>query len=160
MKIKDVYRSGFVVRYATNPEMAWTSQTDGHHAWGVTVLLLGLFGDRVDMTAVWEALHHDTGEMGTCEMSAPNKKRYPGVAAVVTEAEAEERAWMGVPEALLTDDDEAAMLKLCDGLESWLYAQVRAPWVLSGDGWPEMRLALIGEAWRLGVGAEVEGLLA
>lgn len=159
MRLKDVYRSGFVARYGTNPEMAWTGQTDGHHAWGVAVLLLGLFGDRVDLPTVWESLHHDCGEMGTADMSAPNKKRYPWVAAPLAEAEAEERAWMGVPEAVL-GKDQAAMLKLCDGIESWLFAQVRTPWVLSGDGWPEMREGLLREAVRLGVGPEVEGLLA
>jgi hypothetical protein len=31
--------------------------------------------------------------------------------------------------------------------------------VLSGDGWPELRASVIGMAWKLGVGAEVEGLL-
>jgi hypothetical protein len=157
--LKDVYRSGFVQRYATNPEMAWTGQTDGQHAWGVAVLLLGLFGDRVNMAVVWEALHHDCGEMGTCDMSAPNKKRWPDAASALAEAEAEERVWMGIPEAVLLDD-EAAMLKLCDGLESWLFASVRTPWVLSGDGWPKMRLDLLREGARLGVGAEVERLLA
>jgi hypothetical protein len=56
-------------------------------------------------------------------------------------------------------DEERDMLKLCDGLESFLYASVRTPWVLTGGGWPEMRDNLIGRAWALGVGAEVEGLL-
>jgi hypothetical protein len=159
MKIKDVYRSGYVARYATNPEMAWTGQTDGQHAWGVAVLLLGLFGDEVDMPTLVEAILHDAGEMGTADMSAPNKRRYPLAASVLAEAEAEERAWMGVPETVL-DDRQAAMLKLCDGIESWLFAQVRTPWVLNGDGWPKMRLDLLREAERLGVGAEVERLLA
>jgi hypothetical protein len=158
-RLKQVYRSGFVQRYGTNPEMAWTGQTDGQHAWGVAVLMLGMFGDEVDMATLEEALLHDSGEMGTCDMSAPNKRRYPAVAAALAEAEAEERAWMGVPATVL-NDRQAAMLKLCDGLESWLFASVRTPWVLSGDGWPKMRLDLLREAERLGVGTEVERLLA
>jgi hypothetical protein len=50
------------------------------------------------------------------------------------------------------------MLALCDRLESLLYARVRTPWVLSGDGWPELRSSVVGLAWKLDVGAEVEGL--
>jgi hypothetical protein len=157
-RLKQVYRSGFVQRYGTNPEMAWTGQTDGQHAWGVAILLLGLFGDRVDVVTVWEALHHDCGEMGTVDMSAPNRRRYPELARAVSEAEREERAWLGIPETFLTGE-QAAMLKLCDGIESWLFAQVRTPWVLNGDGWPKMRLDLLREAERLGVGVEVERLL-
>lgn len=158
-KLKQVYRSGYVQRYHGNPEMAWTAQTDGHHQWGVAILLLGLFGDRVNLALVWEALHHDTGEMGTADMSAPNKRRYPALAEQHAAAERAERENMGVPEAWLPPD-ELAMLKLCDGLDAWLHARIRCPWVLQGDGWPKMRLDLLRESARLGVGAEVEELLA
>jgi 5'-deoxynucleotidase YfbR-like HD superfamily hydrolase len=153
-----LYRTGFVQRYAQNPDMAWTAQNLGHHQWGVTVLLLRLFGDEVNLAVVWEALHHDTGEMGSAEMSWPAKQKYPEAAEAVEMAEYHERLEMGVPEAVLTDQ-EVLMLALCDRLESLLYARVRTPWVLSGDGWPELRSSVIGLAWRLGVGAEVEGLL-
>lgn len=159
MKINDIYRSGFVQRYSSNPEMAHLGQTNRHHQWGVTVLLFALFGDRIGMAVVWEALHHDTGEMGAADVSYLAKRRHPDLAAAVASAEANERIDMGVPEAALTDD-ETAMLKLCDRLESYLFARVRTPWVLAGDGWPELRAWCIGEAWALGVGAEVEGLLA
>jgi 5'-deoxynucleotidase len=155
---RDIYRSGFVQRYHTNPEMAHLGQTNAQHQWGVAVLLFSLFGDRANTALIWEALHHDCGEAGTADMSAPNKRRHPWLARANAEAEAEERVWMGAPVAVLTDD-EAAILKLCDGLEAWLYARVRFPWVLTGDGWPEMRLDLLREADRLGVGLEVEGLL-
>lgn len=155
----DLYRTGFVQRYAQNPEMAWTGQTLGHHQWGVAVLLLRLFGDRVDnLAVVWEALHHDTGEMGSCDASAPAKRRHPAMAAAIAEAEAVERVELGVCEAALTED-EAAMLKFCDRLESYLFASVRTPWVLRGDGWPEMRDALLEDAWGLDVHAEVIDML-
>lgn len=156
--IYETYRSGHVARFHGNPEMAWTGQTLGHHQWGVSMLLCALFPDRVTMPLLWEALHHDTGEMWTCDMSYPAKRRYPDVAVALADAEADARAWMGVPEAALTEDEEA-MLKLCDRLESLLFARVRTPHVLQGDGWPEVRTAVLGAAWTLGVGAEVEGLL-
>lgn len=158
MSLISIYRSGFVQRYATCPEMAWTGQTDGQHQWDVAILLLGLFGDRVNMPLLWEALHHDAGEMGVCDMGAPNKQRYPKLAAEIAEAEANERAGMGIPETVL-DEEETAMLKLCDGLEAWLYARVRTPWVLTGDGWPEMRDQLLQDAARLKVWSAVVGLL-
>ena len=157
--INQIYRSGFVQRYAQNPEMAWLGQTNAAHQWGVTVLMFALFGDRVNLAVIWEALHHDTGEMGAAEISYPAKKRHAALAAAVAEAEDEERVWMGVPRAVLPKE-EAAMLELCDRLESYLFARVRAPWLLTGDGWPEMRRDCIGLAWKMGVGAEVEGLLA
>lgn len=160
MSVNDVYRSGLVQRYHSNPEMAHLGQTNGHHQWGVTVLLFGIFGDRVDnMALVWEALHHDTGEMGAADVSYPAKRRHPDLAAAAADAEANERIAMGVGSAYLTED-ETAMLKLCDRLESYLFTRVRAPWLLQEDGWPTLRLDCIREAWRLGVGAEVEGLLA
>jgi 5'-deoxynucleotidase YfbR-like HD superfamily hydrolase len=158
MSAYQTYRTGFVARYHQNPDLAWTGQTNGHHQWGVTMLLFRLFPDEVNLAVVWEALHHDTGEMGSCDASYPAKMKHPAMAKAVAEAEFAERLDIGVPEAELTER-EAAMLKLCDRLESLLYARVRAPWVLSGDGWPEMRVKVVGDAWALGVGAEVEGLL-
>lgn len=154
----DLYRTGFVQRYAQNPEMAWTGQTLGHHQWGVAVLLMRLFGDRVNLAVVWEALHHDAGEMGACDASAPAKNRHPRMAEAIAEAEAVERVELGVCRAVLTED-EAAMLKFCDRLESYLFASVRTPWVLRGDGWPEMRDALLEDAWELDVHSEVIDML-
>jgi 5'-deoxynucleotidase YfbR-like HD superfamily hydrolase len=153
-----LYRTGFVQRYAQNPDMAWTNQNLGHHQWGVAVLLLRLFGDEVNLAVVWEALHHDTGEMGSAEASWPAKQRHAAMAEAIESAEYEERFVLGVPHAYM-EPREAGMLALCDRLESLLYARVRTPWVLSGDGWPELRSSVIGLAWKLGVGAEVEGLL-
>jgi 5'-deoxynucleotidase YfbR-like HD superfamily hydrolase len=153
-----LYRTGHVQRYAQNPEMAWTGQSLGHHQWGVAVLLLSLFPDEANPAVVWEALHHDTGEMGSAEASYPAKQKYSEMAAAISDAEWNERFEMGVPDAVLTAR-ESDMLSLCDRLESLLYARVRTPWVLSGDGWPELRSSVVGLAWKLGVGAEVEGLL-
>ena len=97
--------------------------------------------------------------MGTTDLSAPNKRRHPAAAESLAIAERNERIEMGIPEAWLTGD-EWAMLKLCDGLEAWLFARTRCPWVLDGDGWPKMRLDLIESAKTLGVGVQVEELLA
>lgn len=153
-----LYQTGFVQRYAQNPAMAWTGQTLGHHQWGVAVLLLRLFGDEVNLAVVWEALHHDTGEMGSCDASYPAKQRHPAMAAAIRDAEALERIEMGVCEAALTER-EKAMVKLCDRLESLLFARVRTPWVLEQADWVRQRRDIVGAAWALGVGAEVEGLL-
>jgi 5'-deoxynucleotidase YfbR-like HD superfamily hydrolase len=158
MRTLDIYRSGFVQRYHTNPAMAWAGQTNGQHQWGVAALLCALFPDRITLPLLWEALHHDAGEMQTCDMSFPAKQAYPQVASVLAEAEADSRWRMGIDKAALTFD-EAAMLKLCDRLESVLFASVRTPWVLKGDGWPEMRAGVVWAAGGLDVGAEVEGLL-
>ena len=154
-----LYRTGFVQRYASNPQMAWLNQTNGHHQWGVAVLMLRLFGDRIDnLAVVWEALHHDTGEMGAADVSYPAKRRYPALAAAVADAERQERIEMGVCEAALTDD-EIAMLKFCDRLESYLFASVRAPWVLGQADWRALREWLESQRFAPDVAAEVRRLL-
>lgn len=158
MQVFRLYKTGHTARYHGNAEMAWIGQTNGHHQWGVVTLLFSLFPDEVTLPLIWEAHHHDTGETGSCDMNAPAKRKYPEVATAVAGAEANERVEMGVPEAVLTER-EAAMLKFCDRLESVLFARVRAPWVLTGDGWPEQIEGLRRDAWRLGVGAKVEGLM-
>jgi 5'-deoxynucleotidase YfbR-like HD superfamily hydrolase len=156
--IKAVYDSGFVQRYAQNPKMAWAGQTLGHHQWGVAVLLLALFPDEANLALVWEALHHDAGEMGSADVSYPAKRKHKALATAVADAEGEERFQMGVPEAVLTER-ETAMLNLCDRLESLLFASVRTPWVLSGEGWVMSRDDVFAMAVDLGVADAVERLL-
>ena len=153
-----VYRSGFVQRYAQNPDMAWTCQTVGHHQWGMAMLLFHLFPDDVTLPLIWEALHHDTGEMGAAEVSGPAKRRYPALAAAVADAEREERIEMEVAEAYL-EEGEATRLAFCDSLEAYLFARVRTPWVLDRADWIEMKGRLLTQAAALGVTAKVRGLV-
>jgi hypothetical protein len=157
-RILDIYRSGFVQRYHTNPQMAWAAQTNGHHQWGVVILLMELFPDRISVPLLWEALYHDAGEMGAADVSAPAKRRHPALGAACAEAEAMERFGMGIAKAEL-DFYEVILLKFCDVLESYLFARVRTPWVLKGDGWPEQRQWLVEQAEVLKVGDAVQEML-
>lgn len=158
MVIYALYKTGFTQRYHSNAEMAHLGQTNGHHQWGVAVLMLRLFGDRIDnLAVVWEALHHDTGETGAADVSYPAKQKYPALAEAAAEAEEQERISLGVCEAVLTDE-ETAMLKFCDRLESYLFASVRAPWVLGRDDWRKLKHWLEGESFRLNVAAELRAL--
>jgi 5'-deoxynucleotidase YfbR-like HD superfamily hydrolase len=155
----DLYQTGFTVRYHGNARMAHLGQTNGHHQWGVTVLLFKLFGDRIDnLAVVWEALHHDTGESGAADVSYPAKQKYPDLAEAAAEAEYEERRSMGVSEAVLTET-ETAMLKFCDRLESFLFASIRAPHVLADDDWQDLKVWLENQSFALDVAAEVRALL-
>ena len=156
--IERLYRTGFGQRYAMHPEMAWTAQTLAHHQWGVAVLLLKLFPD-LSPVLLEEALLHDTGEPGTADASYVAKQAYPALAEVLDECEAVERADLGVPETYLTDE-ERAQLELCDRLESYLFAKIRAPHVLERPRWQVMRVRLIQSAARLGVEAQVRGLVS
>jgi len=152
------YQTGFAQRYATNPDLARHGQTLGHHQWGVATLLLTLFPDCRKEVLV-EALLHDTGEPGVgCDMAAPAKRRYPEIATALAMAEYIERRQIGTLVEDLTEIEQAQVI-LCDGLEAYLYVSVVAPWVLSGDGWPEMRAGLEQQAWGLDVAAAVIGLL-
>lgn len=150
---QDIYRSSFVQRYHSNPDLAHLGQTTGHHQWGVAVLLLRLFPDA-SLPLLREALLHDVGEMGTADISAPAKARHPALGAAATAAETVAREEMGVPAAALSVDDEAR-LRLCDMLEPWLFVCTRAPWVLGRDGWPQMRVDIARRAAALGVAAAV-----
>lgn len=157
MTIRNLHRSGFVQRYHSNPDLAWTGQTNGQHQWGVAVLLLQLFPDT-SMAALREALLHDTGEMGAADVSAPAKRRHPLMGEAAAVAERLERRALGVPEAVLTIT-ERDRIKLCDMLEAYLFVSVRAPWVLQGDGWPKDRAWLLQQAAALGVTADVREAL-
>lgn len=152
------YRTGFGQRYAMNPDLARRGQTLGHHQWGVATLLLTLFPNcRKDVLA--EALLHDTGEPGVgADMASPAKRRYPEIATAVAMAEYVERRRIGTLVEDLTNA-EHAQLRLCDGLEAYLYVATVAPWLLAGDGWPEARASLEQQAWGLDVAAAVIGLL-
>lgn len=152
------YQTGFAQRYSMDPRLARLGQTLGHHQWGVSTLLLTLFPDCRKEVLV-EALLHDTGEPGVgCDMAAPAKRRYPEVATALAMAEYIERRQIGTPVEDLTVIEQAQVV-LCDGLEAYLYVSVVAPWVLAGDGWPEMRAGLEQQAWGLDVAAAVIGLL-
>lgn len=158
-RILDIYRSGFVQRYHTNPQMAWAAQTNGHHQWGVVILLMELFPERISIPLLWEALYHDAGEMGAADVAAPAKRRHPDLAAAVADAEAMERFGMGIAKAEL-DVYEVILLKFCDVLESYLFAATRAPWVLDSQGWPEQRRWILEQADVLNVGDVVREMLA
>ena len=152
------YQTGFGQRYAMNPQLARHGQTLGHHQWGVATLLLALFPDCRKEVLV-EALLHDTGEPGVgCDMAAPAKRCYPDIATALAMAEYIERRQLGTLVEDLTEIEQAQVI-LCDGLEAYLYVSVVAPWVLAGDGWPEMRAGLEQQAWGLDVAAAVVGLL-
>ncbi len=152
------YQTGFAQRYAVNPQLARLGQTLGHHQWGVATLLLTLFPDCRKEVLV-EALLHDTGEPGAgCDMASPAKQRYPEIADALAMAEYIERREIGTLVEDLTEIEQA-QVHLCDGLEAYLYVSVVAPWVLAGDGWPEMRAGLEQQAWGLDVAAAVIGLL-
>lgn len=152
------YQTGFAQRYATNPDLARHGQTLGHHQWGVATLLLALFPDCRKEVLV-EALLHDTGEPGVgCDMAARAKRCYPDIATALAMAEYIERRQIGTLVEDLTEIEQAQVI-LCDGLEAYLYVSVVAPWVLAGDGWPEMRAGLEQQAWGLDVAAAVVGLL-
>ena len=158
MNAYGTYLTGFAQRYSMNPRLARLGQTHSQHQWGVATLLLTLFPDCRKEVLV-EALLHDTGEPGVgCDMAAPAKRRYPEIATAHAMAEYLERRQIGTLVEGLTEIEQAQVI-LCDRLEAYLYVSVGAPWVLAGDGWPEMRAGLEQRAWGLDVAAAVLGLL-
>lgn len=155
-----IYRSGFGQRYAmgaASPELAWAGQTLGHHQWGVAALLLALFPDTHRDTIV-EALFHDSGEPGAADVPYDSKARFPNLAEAAGAAELLSRRAIGAPDTNLTGM-ERERLDLCDRLEAYLFAGIRAPHLLERADWKVMRSEMIGSAARLGVEDKVREMV-
>jgi hypothetical protein len=152
------YLAGHVQRWHTNPALAWTGQTVGHHQWGVACLILMLFPGEATSFLLREALTHDCGEGGTCDLARPVRSRYPHLAHAADEAGEAERLDLGFPAAPLTHR-ERGILGLCDRLEAILFVAARTPHLLDRDDWRQARDEVLARARALGVGVAVDALL-
>lgn len=155
-----IYRSGFGQRYAMGaacPELAWAGQTLGHHQWGVAALLVALFPDTHRDTII-EALFHDSGEPGAVDVPYDSKARFPNLAEAAAAAELVSRRALGVPDVALSRT-EGERIALCDRLEAYLFAGIRAPHLLERADWKVMRSEMIGSAARLGVEDKVREMI-
>lgn len=150
--------AGFVRRWHTHPILSVTvDPIDGHSA-RVAILILQL---RPDASAALlrAALLHDLGEFAVGDMAAPVKMRHPELyaAAEALEREAIEDLGFRIPDL---DPAEAALLKLCDGIDAYLWALHHRPgMVCTHPGWIAHFDRLAGRAEDLGLRAEFEALV-
>ncbi len=149
MDIKEIWRSGLVRRWHSNPDLAASGQTNGHHQWGCAVLALHLFPD--DHELLRAAVLHDIAEVNLGDISGLAKRRDADLRAALCAAEGVNAAALGVAYV------GGPRLKLVDMLEAFLWARHHKPEILSGFGWPEQVAAIRALADELG--ADVAPLL-
>jgi len=156
-----IFRAGFVRRWHTHPDLAHTcDRIDGHSARVARIILALHPGPSRDL--IRAALIHDDGESVVGDVPFPTMRamemRCADGALFLAECETEavEGIW-GACKPLGAHD--IAWLKFADRLDAYMWAAHHAPHVLGGDGWPEARAWLQAEAWGLGIGGEVQGLL-
>lgn len=155
MDLLKIFRAGFVHRWHTNPDLAHTNdRIDGHSA-RVARIILALHPDpSVDLLRA--ALIHDDGESVVGDIPAPFKNSMGGH-HVSAEAEAALDLWGGRDVSVSADDRR--WLKFADRLDAYMWAAHHAPYVLTGDGWPEARRDLRAMAEYLGAEAGMDAII-
>ena len=118
-QIRDVYNSGRVERYHTNP--APVAQTIAQHSWGVAVLILKLHPNP-DLNLISAALHHDCAELYVGDVPAPTKWDNPELSDMLHKLESKISGQMGIMQEYLTEEDEE-WLRACDRLELVLWCE-------------------------------------
>lgn len=151
MNCRQVWRSGMVARWHSNPDMVHTAQTNAQHQWGAAVLAMHLFPE--DHELLRASLLHDAPEMGIGDMCGLAKRENPELRAAVSKAEAVNAERLGV----VTKKTER--LSLCDMIEAYLWVHHHNRKILEGDGWPEMLDDIYKLANKLGVNLKVCDLL-
>lgn len=130
MDITEVWRSGLVRRWHSNPDLAATSQTNGHHSWGCAVLAVHFFPD--DQELIKAAILHDVAEVNIGDVSGLAKHLSPKLKDAIDDAECANADLLGV------SYKKSQRLKLIDMLDAYLWAKHFNPKILKGSGWPEM----------------------
>ena len=147
--IHEILRSNYVRRWHAHPELAHLGETNGHHQAAVAQILFALHPDPSPLL-IYAALHHDTGEMGLCDISSVGKRSNPELAHLIDEAEKANRERMGCNFVL--GELDARWLRFADRLAAYMHVRQMAPDVLESDpAWEEASEWLEAEATALGL---------
>lgn len=130
MNVKEVWKSGIVRRWHSNPDMACTNQNNGHHSWGCAVLALHLFPDDYELLKA--AIIHDVAEVNIGDVSGLAKHLNADLKEAIDNAERLNQDILGV------DYTSSDKLKIVDMLDAYLWVKHCNPEILKKDGWPEM----------------------
>jgi len=153
MGIHPIYQSGGVTRWHARPEVTAT-QTDADHHGRVAQIML-YFWPNVRQGLIYEALHHDCGELVAGDVPYAVKLARPELANMLGEVERQARADMGVKQRAATPG-EYRMLKFCDRLEAYTFIAMHHPHFLSNAEWIEGRAHIDDIAKKLGVQARLK----
>ena len=126
--IHPIFRSGSVTRWHANPDVP--AQTLADHQCRVAQIIF-FFWPNVGAKLIYEALHHDVGELIVGDVPGPIKKQNTALEFVVSKEERKARAKMGV--AAFTGKDPR--LRFADRLEAYTYVALRNPHILVEPEW-------------------------
>lgn len=111
-----IFAGGRVKRYHTHDTLL--TQNNAEHSWGVVTLLLMLKPDA-SIHAIKYALWHDVAEIETGDIPATAKWRWPSLQKAIKDIEKEMNR--RIPLLSEISDEEKALIKVCDRLESMIH---------------------------------------
>ncbi|MES2814512.1 MAG: hypothetical protein V4720_06420 [Pseudomonadota bacterium] len=159
MNITQLYLSGNVRRWHSNPIMADTGQNLADHHGRCIQLLLHLH-PSASPALIRAMAFHDVGELAAGDLSFDFKQAQPQKAAAHAEFETAAREVICGADPVLTDEEQA-WLSMIDRLEAAAYVLVARPWesVRKASGWAMYFANVRRTAGDLGVGWQVDILL-
>lgn len=149
-----VWRAGFVSRWHSGPyapELAHTADYTCGHSGRMALLAIHYWGLEVAQRLLVAIATHDVGESLVGDVPYAAKKGDPWLAAAVKAAESEQMERLGLPHSFVMEPEDARKLEFLDRLDSYYYVRLRAPALLDGEDWLELRRWLFVEAEELGV---------
>lgn len=160
MSIHKLYRSGFVQRYHTNPELARFGQTNGQHQWSCLALLMAL-NPKANRSLILEIAFHDVGELEAGDLAAPFKRSNPEFAELHSQMEtvAREETLGVIQDEINNEFRDLNWKALIDRLEALLYVITCRPDISTRRGWEACEEWCLTQASLLGCRDKVRELI-
>lgn len=117
--LHNTLEAGKVVRYHAVPTVK--PQNVAHHSWNVAMLLIYISDNLCSRELLVEALMHDTGEIETGDIPYTVKRDNPELKRMLHELELIARADRTILPATELIDADAAILKVCDTLDGFIW---------------------------------------
>lgn len=149
----DAWKAALSRRWHTNADLAHTVDPVAAHGARVAVLAM-LIDPNLSGGAIRVAVLHDWGEYRVGDFPAPFKWDNPDIAEILAAKEADAIEAMGLSLPQLSDD-EAALIKMCDMLDSWLWCKQHRPDLMRREDWRELGWVIANMAEDRGCAATV-----
>lgn len=157
--ILDIYKSGEVRRWHSNPAMAHVCDTVAAHSSRVAKIILR-FHPNPSMALIVAALTHDDGESLTGDVPSPAKRASPELARLLDRIEGDEiaRLWGSDTRKHITPES-LRWLSFADKLDAFITAEIHAPREVKKAEWLIAKHDLSGMADDLGIAPLLAELL-
>ena len=162
MNTYKLWRSGQVMRWHQNPEIAVYQQNNAAHQWGCVALLLHLHPDP-SIALIRFMITHDVGELDAGDMAGPAKRSRPAFMKIHEALETECRHKTLGPHLAGSEhslnDEELQWSVMIDRLEAFLFVSMHRPDRLNCDGWGKTEKFVRDNAAVLGCEFSVHDLI-